>query len=598
VSRSSNPTPGGGTSASQPLQVITAPNRLRTLNYSTLDIVSDPVHSLLYASVSSASTMSPNSIVAIDPLQGRVVTTQAMPAQPRKLAISDDGSYLYVYLASTGQISRLNLPSLTPDITWSLGADSGGNPNIARDLEVAPGLPHTVAVTGAGPSSYVSNLTIYDDGVARHLSPAGSYPSASFDTVAWGGDATTLYGSMAMYSGGPEYIFSVNQNGPTLTQTMPSVFYDFVSHLTYNKTTNRLFDGYGDAADAPTGSSVWHFNVQNTISYEQNPFAIDAAHGKAFFLNSNSVNTSNGSIEDIQAFDLNTFSFINSIYVPNLSGSKLVQWGASGLAVGGESQIFIFDGSFVSPAGVSSPIGSYVDPSPTLTYISPRTVPAGSGSVNVTLSVVNFSQAAVVTWNGQTIPSSWQSATQIVATIPASLLIQPVTAALYVSNGPGTENSGGVPFTVPPDLGPNTQIAALDISGQDMVWDSMRNLLYVAVTDSAAVNGNSIAVVDPSRAAVQNVVYTGNQPSALGISDDDQYLYAGFQTAAFVERFKLSDFSLDITIPLNSGGVSESFAGEVKVAPGEPQTIAVSMGNMNIEPRDAGGLAIFDNAIH
>ena len=590
-----NPTPGGGTSASLPLQVISAANRLRTLNYSTLDIVSDPIHSLLYASVSSTSTTSPNSIVAIDPLQGTVVTTQAMPAQPGQLAVTDDGSYLYVSLPATGQISRLILPSLTPDISWSLGTDGGGHVYSAQDLEAAPGQPHTVAVTrtvaGAG-TGVTGGIAIYDDGVARTLIPGGTYPFSLAGTIAWNSDATMLFAT----SGGPEYIYTVNQNGPTLSATIPLALSCDFNRLTFDKTTGRLYDGCGDVVDALTGASVGKLNVQNTISYDQNPFAIDAVHGKAFFLDSNYFPLSNGIGTDIQAFDLNTLSFIDSIYIPNLSGSKLVQWGTSGLATAGGNQIFIFDGSFVSTAGVSSPIGSYVAPSPTLTSISPQTVPAGSNSVNVTLSGVNFSQAEVVTWNGQTIPSSWQSATQVIATIPASLLTQPVAAALYISNGPGTENSNGLPFTVLPDLGPNTQIAAMDLSGQDMVWDSMRNLLYVAVTDSGAVNGNSIAVVDPARVALQNVVYIGNQPSALGISDDDQYLYAGLQTATLVKRFKLSDFSLDLTIPLNSGIVGESFAGEVKVAPGQPQTIAVSMGSINTEPRDGGGVAIFDNA--
>jgi trimeric autotransporter adhesin len=578
-----NPGPGGGTSAAQQLQVIGSGNRLRTLSYPTTDIVWDSVHSVIYAAVSSTSATNANSILAIDPLQGTVVSTQTMPSQAGQLAITDDGSYLYVYLPATSQISRLILPSLTPDITWSL--TSNGATYSARDIETAPGQPHTLAVAHG-------NLTIYDDGVARQLVPAASYPSPSFDTVAWGNDATTLFGTMAVTSGGPEYIFTVNQNGPTLTTTIPTVFGSFVSRLKYDQSTGRLYDGYGDAVNATSGASVGSFTVQNTLSYEQNPFAIDPVHGKAFFLNANASNSS----ADIQAFDSNSFSFIDSIDIPNLSGSKIVQWGASGLAVGGGTQIFLIDGSFVSPTGVSSQIGSYIAQSPTLTSVSPQTVAAGSGTVDITLSGVNFTQAAVVTWNGQTFPVNLISSTQAIVTIPGSMLAQPLSSSVFISNGPGTENSAGVPFTVLPDLGPNTQIAAMDISGQDMVWDSIRGLLYIAVPDSGVPNGNSIVVVDPARTALQNVVYTGNQPSALGLSDDGQYLYTGLQTLAAVKRFKLSDFSLDLTIPLNSGSVSESFAGEVKVAPGQPQTIAVSMGNKSIEPRDAGGLAIFDNA--
>ena len=492
-----------------------------------------------------------------------------MPSQPGQLAVTDDGSYLYVSLPATGQISRLTLPSLTPDISWSLGSDSHGNPYSVRDIEAAPGQPHTVAVAGLPTGGSTDTLAIYDDGIARKLIPAASYPYPSFDTVAWGGDATTLFGTMAIYSGGPEYIFSVNQDGPTLTTTIPSAFLGYVSRLTFDKVTSRLYDGYGDVVEPQTGRLVGQFNVQNTPSYGQNPFAIDSVHGRAFFLNTNySYPGSNGPGVDIQAFDLNSLAFINAIAPPNLYGSKILQWGASGLAVGGGSQIFLIDGSFVSPVGTSSPIGSYVAPSPTLSSISPQTVLAGSDSVDVILTGKNFSQAAVVTWNGRTLPFTWQSDTQVTATIPSSLLAQPLTSPILISNGPGTENSGNAPFAVLPNLGPNTQISALDISGEDMVWDSTRNLLYVAVTYPGAINGNSIAVVDPARAVVQNVMFTGNQPVALDISDDGHYLYSGFQTATSVKRFTLPDFALDLTIPLNSGSVSESFAGEVKVAAG------------------------------
>jgi hypothetical protein len=265
-----------------------------------------------------------------------------------------------------------------------------------------------------------------------------------------------------------------------------------------------------------------------------------------------------------------------------------------GLAIGGGSQIYLVDGPFVSSAGVSSALGGYVATSPTLTKLSPLTVQVGSPDVVVTLAGKNFNQAAVVTWNSQTLQSMWQSSTQITATVPASMLTKPLTSSMQVSNGPGTENSGSVPFTVMPDLGANLLISALPLSGEDIAVDPARGLLYVAVTNPAAPNGNSIAVVDPAASTIQNVVYTGNQPWSLGVSDDGQYLYSGFQTLASVKRFKLPAMSTDLTIPLNSGGVSESYAGEVKVAPGQNQTIAVTMGNPGTEPRSAGGIRIFD----
>jgi hypothetical protein len=63
-----------------------------------------------------------------------------------------------------------------------------------------------------------------------------------------------------------------------------------------------------------------------------------------------------------------------------------------------------------------------------------------------------------------------------------------------------------------------------------------------------------------------------------------------------VNRCNLSDFSLNLSIPLRTVPTNQDFAGDVKVAPDQFQTFAVSMGNSSIEPRDTGGLAIYDNA--
>jgi sugar lactone lactonase YvrE len=569
------------------LHVIAAGNRLRTLDYPTNDIVQDEVNHRLYASVSSSSSTNPNSIIAIDPLQGVVVATRAMSGQPTKLAISDDGSYLYISLPVTGEISRLQLPSLTPDIQWSL-KNSGGVGYSAVDMAVAPGQPHTLAVTGL-------SLNIYDDSTRRSLTPTTGYPLPTFDTIAWGSDATTLYATSAVTSGGPEYVFSVDQNGPTLTRTINSVFGDFPKRLIYDQTTSRIYDGYGNVADPATGSPAGQFNVRNDITYIANPFAVDSAHSKAFFLNVSDF--SSPQTVDIQAFDLMSFGYINTITTPNLSGSKIVPWGSSGVAVGGGTKIFLIDGSFVSSTGTSSQTGSYIAVSPTLDTISPQTVTAGSGPVDITLNGRDFSESSVVTWNGHALSISSQTTTQIVVTIPASLLATPITTPVTVSNGAGTENSAGVSFAVLPDLGPNLQISAISISGQDMAWDATRGRLYVAMTDGAPISGGSIGVVDPATTTLSNVVATGGNPGSLGLSDDGHYLYTGFQTTNSVKRFTLPDFSLDLTIPLNSGSLLTSHAEDVKVAPGNPHTVAITMGSNQLTPRGAGGLAVFDDAV-
>lgn len=220
-----SPTPGGGNSPPLQLQAISADNRVRTLNYATNDLASDTGRHLIYASVTAASANSPNSIVAIDPVLGTTVATQVMSSEPKQLAIADDGSYLHVGLPATREISRLILPSLTQDIKWSPGTGTYG-PYSAVDIKVAPCQPHTAAVTGPKPQyefTYSNALAIYDDGVARKLIPPGSYEGTSYDALAWGSDASTLFVVRSCCSSvGIEYAFNITADGPVLTNTLTS----------------------------------------------------------------------------------------------------------------------------------------------------------------------------------------------------------------------------------------------------------------------------------------------------------------------------------------------------------------------------------------
>ncbi|MES2390848.1 MAG: IPT/TIG domain-containing protein, partial [Acidobacteriota bacterium] len=319
--------------------------------------------------------------------------------------------------------------------------------------------------------------------------------------------------------------------------------------------------------------------------------------GRGYVLNDGYFNQQTSNItEDIQAFDLGTYSFINSLTIPNLSGSRIVRWGSAGLAVAGGTQIYLIDGTFVSPSSTPPATGPYVGVSPTITALSPQSVIAGSPAVNVIITGKDFTQATNVTWNNYQLPVTYQSPTQVTASFPASMLATAAASSLSLSNGPGTETSNSIPFVVLPNLGPNTQISALGVSGLEMAADPTRGLIYVAVTSPTALYGNSVVAVDPSVPAIKAVIPTAYQPSTLGVSDDGKYLYVGFQTLAAVNRYKLSDLSLDLSIPLNAGPTNSNYAGDVKVAPGQDQTFAVSMGSYVIEPRDAGGLAIYDNA--
>ncbi|MBB5344386.1 beta strand repeat-containing protein [Tunturibacter empetritectus] len=605
----SNPAPGGGTSQTQTLNVISASNRVRTVNVAAADLAWDSVHNLLVASTLSSSANNPNSIVTIDPLQGTVIASQTLPSQPAGIAVTSDGSYIYATLPSTGQIERLILPSLTPDITFALGKGANGVMNTTAAVTAAPGQPHTVAVslhTGdTNPESAVGGVAVYDDGISRATTVGPpAYPNV-YDSLVWGKDSTTLYGTDSAYSGGPEDVFSVTASGITLAQAYGGALGDFVRHLAYDPSTGNLIDGYGHVLNAATGQALGQMQVQNTLSYEQNPFALDTTQRLGFYLNAYGFYPNNPAPggEYIQAFGLDRFNYINSMLVEGLEGaSTIVRWGASGLAANGASQVYLIDGSFVTPTGVTSAVGGFVAPSPTLALVTPVSVAVGSADTQVTLTGRDFTQSSQVTWNNQNLLIDSISDTQMVVTIPAAALSQPVASLLAVSNGPGTGSSNSIGFTVVPNLGAKAQMQVLNVSGSDLAWDSARNLLYVSVPAGDPVSPNTIAVIDPAAAAIRQTIPVADQPSTIALSDDGSYLYAGFLGQAIVQQYSLPSFSLSLTIPMGAGATgtlgaqnSCTFPVAIKVAPGNPQTIAVSEGIGNVEPNSCL-LAIYDNA--
>lgn len=142
--------------------------------------------------------------------------------------------------------------------------------------------------------------------------------------------------------------------------------------------------------------------------------------------------------------------------------------------------------------------------------------------MQVTLTGGDFIEASDVTWNNQTLFINSASDTQIVVTIPASSLTTAEASGITVTNGPGTGSSNSLGFTVLPHLGTNTQISTMDISGHDLAWDSSRSLLYVAVPASDPALPNTIAVVDPTKTAINQTVPVADGPTAISLSDDGQ----------------------------------------------------------------------------
>ena len=145
----------------------------QTLELPTNDIVYEPGSGLLYASVPSAGSTFGNEIVAIDPATATIVDSVLVGSEPGPLALSDDGSVLWVGLDGARAIRRVELPSLTPGLHFPVGTGTFGA-MLAEDIEVQPGTRDVIAVSRRNVccSPRHEGVAVYDNGVPRAATTA------------------------------------------------------------------------------------------------------------------------------------------------------------------------------------------------------------------------------------------------------------------------------------------------------------------------------------------------------------------------------------------------------------------------------------------
>jgi hypothetical protein len=343
------PAPGGGTSSPQVYTTyISMPNN---------DLVYNSADGLLYASVPvSAAGVPGNSVVGIDPFTGTVTRQIQVGSNPNRLALSTDGTQLFVGLDGAGAVAQVNLGQGKVVNQFSLGGGQGvyNPPFTAQYLAAVPGSPNSVAVAVSGGIFSGAGVTIYDSGVARTSSSSGvGYGPLSF------GSSSALY-----MAGSNVEALTVGASGISGATKLYSGLSSTVSALQYDN--GQLYLSTGAVVNASTGALTGTFYSSPSVQ-AFGPVVSDSTVGRAFIASSSFSN--NGTV---YVFDENSFNQIGSIPVNGLgtqgyptSFRKIVRWGQNGLAVAAipsaftsNNQIYIFQTPLVkdlssSPADVS-----------------------------------------------------------------------------------------------------------------------------------------------------------------------------------------------------------------------------------------------------
>lgn len=143
----------------------------------------------------------------------------------------------------------------------------------------------------------------------------------------------------------------------------------------------------------------------------------------------------------------------------------------------------------------------------------------------------------------------------------------------------------------------NASITTIGLMGNDMVFDSTRNVLYLSVPSSAGLPyGNSIVTLDPTTGGIVHTTFVGSEPDRLAISSDGTRVYAGIDGA---DSFCWWEPGTDTVGPLvyftASFGFGPYRATAFAINPSDPHTVVVSKDD--VSSTAAGDLEVFQDNV-
>jgi hypothetical protein len=129
----------------------------------------------------------------------------------------------------------------------------------------------------------------------------------------------------------------------------------------------------------------------------------------------------------------------------------------------------------------------------------------------------------------------------------------------------------------------------LDLAANDLVFNQSTQRIYASVAGYQITNGNSITTIDPQTAAIGPSVFVGSEPNKLALGDDGNTLYTNLDGASAIRRFDVSTQTAGLQFSPTVSGTPV----DMKVMPGSPQTLAVSLGS----GASNNVLSIYDNGV-
>lgn len=282
---------------------IAAQFNVVTLNIKANDLVYDKVTDRIYACLAPSNGSVGNSIGVINPNTYSLELTIPIGSDPNVMAISDDGQKIYVGFSGSSTVRKFDVPSLTPEIQFSLGNDQFFGPLFAEDIEVLPGNPNSIAVSRMVPgfSPRHQGVAIYDNGVIRTATTQSHTGSNKIEFLYPTGliginNETTEFGlrTITVTPAG------VSQTG-VFNNMVPGFSQDFILWK------GKAYMHSGRVVDCTLSPFI-----AGQFSGVSGPVAFDSTQNKVCYLN----NSWMGSNVTFKRFNPTNFNIVDSMYIP------------------------------------------------------------------------------------------------------------------------------------------------------------------------------------------------------------------------------------------------------------------------------------------
>lgn len=451
-----NPSPGGGSSAPYPLiGYLSIP-----LTASALTI--DPVGGLLYAAIPATASQNPNTVIPINPATGVAMTPIAVASGPRVLAVSDDGTELYV--ASTGILQRFNLQTLALERTFNLPVDPEWGQTYVQEMHVVPGSPQSIVVElFANVDPAEDGAALYNDSGLVNWLP-GEAPVSNplqMDSFAFTSSSSiyalpagnTFFTNVQVsptglsYGGGGGGAGGITEQTGSILRSDGTLLYTNSGEV-WNPATQKLLGTYLEANGDPL------FYTPGVVP--------DTSNGQTDFLDEDAQYIDYQALT-IDVYDQASFGLLGtvpftSIYPPD--ATDLVRWGSNGFAFrcvdtigSGANQIVIVTSNLVSQNSVT--------PIPIVSSVSPATVYSGGPAFTLQVTGSGFTSASTVLINGNSRTTTYVSGTSLTAQVLASDIVQNGQLNVQVTTpapGGGTSNGAAVLIEAAPRTTPTVTV--------------------------------------------------------------------------------------------------------------------------------------------